>query len=97
MTTNDAVAALTEALETTATDEHGPIARETRYLDLDGDGLPDAVQIVDVVPVDSSGNGVPDAVEVIGEVASEIGVDGVPEQVTVVDTTIVELTDTAQG
>jgi len=84
-------------LEETAADVHGPIDLETRYLDLDGDGVPDAVQIVEVVPVDSRGDGVPDAIEVFEEVASEIGVDGVPEHVAVVGTTTVEVHDTTLG
>jgi hypothetical protein len=57
----------------------------TTYLDLDGDGVIDAVQTIEAVAVDVTGDGQADVVEVVEEIAAGIGVDGVPEHVTVVD------------
>ena len=54
---------------------------EVEYLDLDGDGVPDAVQTIEAVAIDLTGDGVCDAVELVEEVAAHIGIDGVPEQV----------------
>lgn len=50
---------------------------ETRYLDLDGDGVPDAVEIV---TVDANGR---DGVEVVDEVDAEIDDDGVAHSIAV--------------
>jgi hypothetical protein len=58
---------------------------ETTYLDLDGDGVPDAVHIVEAIAVDRTGDGHIDVVEVIEELLSDIGDDGVPGSVDVVD------------
>jgi hypothetical protein len=64
---------------------------ETTYLDLDGDGVPDAVQIVEAVGVDLTGDGRVDFIELVEEVASDIGVDGVPGSVDVVEHQEIEL------
>ena len=58
---------------------------ETTYLDLDGDGVPDAVHMVEAVAIDLTGDGHIDRVEVIEELARDIDVDGVPGSVDVVD------------
>ena len=63
---------------------------ETRYLDLDGDGVPDAVQTVEAIAVEDGVTGAP-IVEVLEEVQTGIGIDGVPEQVAVVDDEFIEL------
>ena len=60
-------------------------AQVTRYLDLDGDGVPDAVEMIEVVSVDRTGDGSTDEVAVVEELASGIGIEGVPRQLTVVD------------
>ena len=73
------------------------IGAEATYLDLDGDGVPDAVQTVEAVAVDRTGDGVPDEVVMHEEVASEIGVDGVPERVSVTESVTVELPDVASN
>lgn len=69
----------------------GEIRRETKYLDLDGDGVPDAVETteVSVEVLDSGGHHVT-AVEVVDEIDAEIGIDGVPGTVEVSDTVLVE-------
>lgn len=62
---------------------------ETRYLDLDGDGVPDAVETVEAIAAtDDVGLHV---VEVLEEIQADIGIDGVPQRVAVVDETTVEL------
>jgi hypothetical protein len=61
------------------------------YLDLDGDGVPDAVQMVERVSIDASGDGHADVIELRQEIARGIGVDGIPEAVDVVDRTTIEL------
>lgn len=77
--------------EATDPSEHldGPV--ETRYLDLDGDGVPDAVQTVKVVGVDLTGDGASDVVEIVEGVEADIGVDGVPQHVVVVEDAVVDL------
>ena len=62
------------------------VAAETEYLDLDGDGLPDAVRTTRVTGFDVTGDGIIDVVETVEEVASEIGVAGQPEHITITDT-----------
>ena len=79
------------AMMNTRSSESTPVEVETTYLDLDGDGVPDAVQTVEAIPVDRTGDGVTDAVGVVEEIASDIGDDGVPEHIDVVETKIVEL------
>ena len=50
------------------------------YLDLDHDGVPDAVRIHRAVPYDHvDGPGV----RMVGELATSIGIDGVPNQIRV--------------
>jgi hypothetical protein len=60
-------------------------AQATRYLDLDGDGVPDAVEMIEVVSVDRTGDGSTDEVAVVEELATGIGIEGVPRRLTVVD------------
>jgi hypothetical protein len=64
---------------------------ETRYLDLDGDGVPDAVQIIETVSVDATGDGHPDFVELVEELVTDIGVDGKPGAVDVLGRAVIEL------
>jgi hypothetical protein len=65
--------------------------REIRYLDLDGDGVPDAVETTDVEITESEGAGHrATRVEVVTEVDADIDDDGVPGTVEVSDTVIVE-------
>ena len=61
-------------------------AIEMEYLDLDGDGVPDAVRTTRTVIVDHVHQGGVDLVEVTEELASGIGVDGVPRSTHVVET-----------
>jgi hypothetical protein len=56
-----------------------------RYLDLDGDGVPDAVQMTEAIEYDVTGDGVPDIVEIVDETAAGIGIDGVPDHVEVTE------------
>jgi len=64
---------------------------EAKLLDLDGDGVPDAVETTEVtVEVLESGGHHFVAVEVVDEIDSEIGIDGVPGTVEVSDTVLVE-------
>lgn len=58
----------------------------TEYLDLDGDGVPDAVRTVHLVGVDLTLDGVADVVETMEELATGIDITGEPEAVRVVDT-----------
>jgi hypothetical protein len=85
--------------ETRAQPSHGGevIEVETKYLDLDGDGVPDAVETVEVIAVDSTGDGATDTFEVVDEVASDIGIDGAPAHTDVVDTTTVELPENMES
>lgn len=64
---------------------------EVEYLDLDGDGVPDAVQTIEAAPIDLTGDGVCDGVELVEEIAAHIGIDGVPEQVVNIDDVAVSL------
>jgi hypothetical protein len=60
----------------------------TEYLDLDGDGVPDAIETTRTRTGESpSGAAV---VEEIRELDSDIGLDGVPTTVTVTDTVAVD-------
>lgn len=56
------------------------------YLDLDGDGVPDAVQTSQTVGYDTTRDGAADRVETMDEVASKIGIDGVPHHVELTQT-----------
>ncbi len=56
-------------------------AETTRYLDLDGDGVPDAVETVSV-NVAGGGDG-PRAVEIVDEVDADIDDEGVPHTIAV--------------
>ncbi len=67
----------------TGTGRDDPVETETEYLDLDHDGVPDAVQTTAMVEYHTEA-GV-DVVESIREVDSGIGPDGVPTTVTVSD------------
>jgi hypothetical protein len=58
---------------------------ETSYLDLSGDGIPDAVETTQTAAFDVTGDGIPDVVRVTTEIATEIGVDGVPRRVEIVE------------
>jgi hypothetical protein len=60
---------------------------ETEYLDLDDDGVPDAVQITETVQYERGGA---DLVEKIRELDTGIGADGVPTTVTVTDTVTID-------
>jgi hypothetical protein len=65
--------------------------REIKYLDLDGDGVPDAVETTDVEVTEIEGAGHHTTkVEVVTEVDADIDDDGVPGTVEVSDTVIVE-------
>jgi len=59
---------------------------EPAYLDLDGDGVPDAVRTIRVDAFDVTGDGVADVVEIIQEVDAGIDDDGEPHVVTTTDT-----------
>jgi hypothetical protein len=69
----------------------GDSTRETKYLDLDGDGVPDAVETTEtkVAMIDDGVHRMIE-VEVLDEIDSEITIDGVPGSVEVSDTVIVE-------
>jgi hypothetical protein len=58
---------------------------ETRYLDLDGDGVPDAVETTDRAVIHVDGRGVADIVQETDEVDAEIDDDGVPHTVQVTE------------
>jgi hypothetical protein len=51
-----------------------------RYLDLDHDGVPDAVERSQTLEFDSTGDGVSDVVDVLRETDAEIGIDGTPHR-----------------
>jgi hypothetical protein len=51
------------------------------YLDLDDDGVVDAVHVQHAVARDLTGDGNPDVVEIVDEVAAAIDIDGVPHRV----------------
>ena len=59
-------------------------AQVTRYLDLDGDGVPDAVEMIEVVAVDRTGDGSTDEVAVVEELIRHRH-RGCPTSLTVVD------------
>ena len=54
---------------------------ETKFLDLDDDGLLDAVETTEWVAVDVDLDGTPDVVSAVAELDSAIGDDGVPERI----------------
>jgi hypothetical protein len=54
---------------------------EVKYLDLDGDGVPDAVVTREVHSHDVTGDGHVDIVDSTTTIASGIGIDGVPSSV----------------
>ena len=54
------------------------IDRETRYLDLDGDGVPDAVEVIETVANRGESPGGIADVQVVRTVAVGIGDDGTP-------------------
>ena len=54
------------------------IDRETRYLDLDGDGVPDAVEVIETVANRGESSGGTADVQVVRTVAVGIGDDGTP-------------------
>lgn len=58
---------------------------ETRYLDLDGDGVPDAVETTDRAVIHVDRRGVADIVQETDEVDAEIDDDGVPHTVQVTE------------
>ena len=69
----------------------GETRRETKYLDLDGDGVPDAIETTETtVKVIDDGVHRMTAVEVVAEIDAEITIDGVPGTVEVSDTVLVE-------
>jgi hypothetical protein len=59
---------------------------EVRYLDLSGDGVPDAVEHIDRRAFRRNGSDVVDAVEETRSLAYGIGIDGEPAGVTQVTT-----------
>jgi hypothetical protein len=59
---------------------------ETEYLDLDRDGVVDAVRTTRVTGYDLTGDGKLDVVETVEELAEGIDVAGTPEHVVVSDT-----------
>ena len=61
---------------------------ETAYLDLDDDGVPDAVQTTETLEYHTDDGA--DVVEEIRELDSDIGPDGVPTTVTVTDTVAID-------
>ena len=63
------------------------IPLETEYLDLDHDGVLDAVQITETLEFETGGA---ELVEKIRELDAGIGTDGVPTTVTVTDTVTIE-------
>ncbi len=65
----------------------GPEA-ETEYLDLDGDGVPDAVRTTETVEYETDSGA--EVVEEVREVDAGIGADGVPTTVTVTDTVAID-------
>ena len=60
---------------------------ETEYLDLDHDGVLDAVQITETVEFETDGA---EVVEQIRELDAGIGADGVPTTVAVTDTVAID-------
>jgi hypothetical protein len=58
----------------------------TEYLDLDGDGVPDAVRTRQTMVYDTSRDGCIDLVETLEELATGIDITGVPRAIHVVDT-----------
>ena len=59
---------------------------ETEFLDLDGDGVPDAVTTTRTIAVDISHDGHVDVIETTEEIASDIDINGVPHAIRVADT-----------
>lgn len=72
------------SVETASNETH-----EVRYLDLSGDGVPDAVEHIDRRALRRKGSDVVDAVEETRSLAYGIGIDGEPAGVTQVTTVYV--------
>ena len=64
---------------------------ELRYLDLDGDGVPDAVETTRITEIDVDGDGTPDIIEVSRERDVAIDDDGHPAAVERTETVAVDL------
>jgi len=64
---------------------------ETEFLDLDCDGVPDAVKTTSTIAVDISHDRRVDVVETTEEIASEIDINGVPHAIRVADTVEADL------
>lgn len=62
------------------------IASAVMYLDLDGDGVPDAVRLVDTMVLHTTDNGVADVIRVVEKTDSGIGDDGIATTVDVRET-----------
>jgi hypothetical protein len=60
----------------------GRVMQQIEYLDLDGDGLPDAVRTIETLGVEI--DGVVQTIEQIETLEAQIGVDGVPRDVSVI-------------
>jgi hypothetical protein len=72
---------LEAAVDPLGTADCGLPATETRYLDLDGDGVPDAVETIETFAVREAGNGKVSVLYESRTVAADIGIDGVPHRV----------------
>jgi len=59
---------------------------DVEYLDLDGDGVPDAVRTTCTRTFDMSHDGSAELIETVEELAWGIEVDGLPEGIHVIDT-----------
>lgn len=68
-----------------STHEDGPTEADVRYLDLDGDGLPDAIEQTQTVPLHVGSDGVADVVRVIDELDTDIDDEGNPGTVRVTE------------
>lgn len=62
-----------------------PEPGQMRYLDLDGDGVPDAVQRTLVTVLHRTSEGLADVVRVVEELEADIGDDGAPGVVQVTE------------
>jgi hypothetical protein len=62
----------------TAERQLGETEEDVRYLDLDHDGVPDAVQRSHTVALDLNGDGLGDVVDAVRETDRAIGIDGEP-------------------
>lgn len=89
--------------EPTADDEAGEgtaeVSIEVTEIDVDGDGVPDIIDVVTTTVIDVDGDGVPDIVDVVEAIGVDVDGDGVisDDEIEVTETIIVREDDAPEA